>query len=103
MKKFQNNATDDFQCHTWQTDVPDIGAVKYNTCKKTCTGSNCNNEYENPLIDSFVASCLVCTVTVDDRNNTVGLGDIRCWDGDDKRNLLQACPDNQQVSTSVLP
>ena len=34
--------------------------------------------------------CQVCTVTVDQANNTVGNGDDACWLGDNK--YLQACP-----------
>ena len=97
----KSTSEDAFQCTNFQVDIgPPAGDVKYNTCKKTCTGKNCNNEYENPLLESAVASCLVCTVTVDANNQTIGIGDDRCWEGTDQRGLLQACPANQQVRIS---
>lgn len=69
--------------------------IRYNSCKKSCTGRNCNTEYKNPLEESAVFACQVCQVTVNARNETVGIGDDDCWEGDPK--YLQACPNTDQV------
>ena len=57
----------------------------FNTCKETCTTDDCNKNEPGFDLDSTPPnSCLVCSVTVDSFNNTIGSGDEGCWDGDQK-------------------
>ena len=55
--------------------------VGYSVVKQTCDKNNCNEEHERPVPpqDSLTSSCLSCSVTVDQYNNTNGMGDIGCW------------------------
>ena len=94
-----NEEENGFTCTDYQVDE-----VRYDTsCKKTCQGKNCNNDYENPLLDSRIPSCLVCSVTVDPNNQTIGIGDERCWEGTDQRGLVEACPEGQKVRLTHYP
>lgn len=62
-------------------------------CKETCDGDNCNN------MGIGSNECLVCQVTVDQFNETVGVGQSGCWYGDTQYN--QECGANALCKTEM--
>lgn len=69
----------------------------FGVCKEFCTGENCNNKLPaSPELGGSWPSCLICSVTVDNDNNTVGIGNNDCWDiNSDSPNAaqyLKRCP-----------
>jgi len=75
--------------------------VGYSVVKQTCDKNNCNEEHERPVPpqDSLTSSCLSCSVTVDQYNNTNGMGDIGCWNGDSK--YMTTCGIGFQCATDL--
>ena len=93
---FDRNAIHD-NCTTIM--LPDNDGIIYNfaVCKDVCTGkTNCNSDPHNkpdfPL-DGVWSACQVCNVVVDQLNNTVGVGDAACFDGDES--LVELCPNGE--------
>ena len=84
----------------YETEMPSIGedAFGYGICKESCITNNCN-DYEhtkpNNPIEGNWPKCQVCSVTMDEANNTVGAGQEDCWEGDDRFN--QYCPNEDDV------
>jgi len=76
--------------------LPDFEGNIYNfgVCKEYCGGKrDCNGDpHTTPdlPVDGIWSACETCNVVVDQLNNTVGVGDIRCLDGGES--LVQICP-----------
>lgn len=68
---------------------PDGSSIEYHTVKSFCTGENCNTIIYKPDTDIGKSMCQVCQVNVDQHNNTIGIGEDRCWEGD--TSLEQNC------------
>ena len=71
--------------------------VEYHVVKSTCTGENCNKIIYKPDTNIGKSMCQVCQVNVDQHNNTVGIGEDKCWEGDSS--LVRDCgPDSYCVT-----
>ena len=80
-------------------DFPNVdGSVtQYHTVKSYCSGENCNTIIYKPDTDIGKSMCQICQVNVDQHNQTVGVGEERCWEGDSA--LEQNCgPDTMCVT-----
>ena len=60
-------------------DTQDNG-IQYSLKKETCRGDNCNNDYESPPIPDPQFMCHSCSAMVDSQGNSIGLGDMNCFD-----------------------
>lgn len=100
-----SGADNEFTCYNSQINSGN-GMDTYNVCKATCNGRDCNTEYKNPLEESPASSCLVCSVTVDANNNTIGVGQAGCWEGDNEylqaRDQWTTGPDLSEISKILL-
>lgn len=79
-----------------------LSGVPYSITKSSCSGKNCNDKHYAPSdpeggVPSKMNQCLVCDVTVDQNNKTVGIGQSACWEGDNQ--YLSDCkPDDVCVT-----
>ena len=80
--------------------LPDADGQVYNfgVCKEFCHGkTNCNGDPHNqpdfPL-DGIWSACQICNVVVDQLNNTVGVGNSACLEGDES--LVELCQTGEE-------
>ena len=69
--------TQEYDCSTQtQRNLTDnIGEIEFTTCKEACSTDNCNTQ---AAVIGSSSQCYVCSVTLDNNLNMVGLGDINC-------------------------
>ena len=89
-----------------QSELPnDEGEpTAYSITKKTCKGEKCNADHVPPVDPEEPEIpegnyCQVCSVTVDQFNRTVGVGQDKCWDGSNQ--YEQNCGPNQYCVTDL--
>ena len=78
----------------------------YSITKTSCRGANCNNLHIPPSEPGSPpgvsgAVCQVCSVIVDQYNNTVGVGQDQCWGGNPMYNQVR-CPRSTNFNASKL-
>jgi len=70
-----------------RNETENLGSIEYTTCKEACDERNCNDQ---PAVIAG-NNCYVCSLTMDQLGNMVGMGDMSCLNNDINDTYIWDC------------